>query len=119
MLISQTNRFLVKNMSPRRSATSNNGYTLTEVMITLALIALAAGIVVGINFLGAKKQSSLIYSARQFAADIHRGVQQARSRSGEFLLEVNGSNYRIYKENGTSPAGYQTEDELILQKSLT
>jgi prepilin-type N-terminal cleavage/methylation domain-containing protein len=107
-----------KSILQRRFVTSNNGYTLTEVLITLGLIALGAGIVVGINLLGAKKQSALIYSATQFAADIHRGVQQARARSEEFLLEVNSSNYRIYKENGTSGAGYQPEDELIFQKNL-
>ncbi|MCI0412779.1 hypothetical protein L0222_08245 [bacterium] len=106
-------------MLQRKFVTSNNGYTLAEILVTVGLIALAAGIVVGINVLSSKKQNSLIYSARQFTADIHRGIQQSRARSLEFRLEVNSSNYQIYRENGTSPAGYQAEDEMILQKNLT
>ncbi len=105
-------------MLRQKSVTFSRGFTLTELMVALLLIGLAIAIVLGLNASSARTQKTLLYTARQFSADVQNGIQQAKARSSDLYLELNATNYRIYRENGASP-GFQSEDELLLEKQFS
>jgi type II secretory pathway pseudopilin PulG len=105
-------------MSAQKSAipTRAAGFTLAEVLLTILMIGLIVAIGLAINFSSTRKRQDLHFTAQQFAIDVQAAVQEARSRSAELQIEISSSGYKLYRDNGTSGTGYQTEDELISER---
>lgn len=96
---------------------SERGFTMIEVLATLALMGVLLMLVVGFNLLGTRSQKSLLAAGREFSMDLRTAVSTARSRSCELTVEFVANGYRIYVEtNGTD--GYQNDEELILARTF-
>jgi prepilin-type N-terminal cleavage/methylation domain-containing protein len=105
-----------KSITNNRPGRLETGYTLMEILVVLALIGIVLAITVGMMWGPRRNQKRLLAAGRQFSMDIREAVQEARTRSTTLTLEIRSDRYLIYIESDSPADGYQTEDELILER---
>lgn len=82
----------------------NSGYTLIELIIVIAIIAIMSG--VGILTVGSIRTSQATASMQRFDEELSALVSKTRSYDGSYAIKIvrNGANYDIYY-------GYYTGDD--------
>ena len=107
-----------------RGNKKESGLTLTEILVTIAIIIILSGLIIANSGAG-KSQLALSRSANKLAQDIRRAQEMAMSAEkcptgtgcagqippgyGIYLIN-NSENYLLYADTGLVPAGYDGGD---------
>lgn len=89
----------LKKHHPRRSARANYGFTLIEIMVTIAIIAIFAGVSLA-NY-SVKGRSALVADVKKFAIALEHAQEETQITGETIGLGALDGGYRFLRMNDT------------------
>jgi type IV fimbrial biogenesis protein FimT len=95
------------------------GYTLTEIMVVIAIIAIVTAIAVP-NMLGWRGASRLRGAVDNLKGDLQRAKMMAVRESAFIAVDfdVNETEYTVCVDNGATPGDCETDERIITRRQL-
>jgi len=94
-----------------KSVSTNTGFSLYELMVVVAIIAIISTIAVP-NFLGSRLETKLKGAVHNLKADLNAAKMMAVRDNARVVVKFNANGYRIFVDNGSGAhAGNRSLDE--------
>lgn len=100
--------------------TARGGFTLVEILITMAILGILVVIAVG-NFGGLNEKYKVEAETKQLYADLMDVRGRAMQRTRMSFVQINANNYQTYEDTSPAPDGdgaLQSADTLVVNTTV-